>query len=338
NVSVENRQRPTTTISSLGDVTVDDVRHVVTGVRFQPPLNLVQDHERGALPLKGQRRTRDTLDDPPGSGVDHRLVDVEPELLAHLRQRRSREQGERVPGLVLRHGCNLNPRRGPRPGLQLPVLEVRVNRPAKLRQRESRRQRVLAPTLEAAKHPLPVHELPGRINRVPPENEPELLIRRHERQTGSGTRRLGHVLEHKVHYLVADRPVGLRQPPTAPAPTAPGGPGYVRGGREQIILLHNPSSVLTSASADHPRSTAVIAGHRNSMNSASSIGPGRARETVFTGSPSLIRTVVGTARTSSAPARSGCSSTFTEVTGIPCLSANAVRTGSNRLQGVQVDE
>src|SRR5690606_9157782 len=107
--SVADREHPTATETGLVNVTLNDASHFVAGVVLQPPLSLVLDNDAGALTLHSQGASSNRLDHPATLGVDDGLVDLKLVALPQRLRRHRREQRERVAGLVLANGHNLNP-------------------------------------------------------------------------------------------------------------------------------------------------------------------------------------------------------------------------------------
>src|SRR5690606_26424609 len=152
-VGVADRQVAAGAVGGLVDVTGDDVVHRVALVLRDPPLNLVHHDEGGSLTLQGQRGAGGRLDGATLLAVDHRAVNLKPELLLQVPADHRGEQREGVAGLVLRHRRDLNPRgvlaRADRHVRK--ISGIRLHRTAKLGERQGRYQRVFAPALEPAK-------------------------------------------------------------------------------------------------------------------------------------------------------------------------------------------
>src|SRR5690606_41218997 len=129
-------------------------------------------------------RTRSHRLDPPGTliRVDDLLADVDLMPLNTTLREQPRKQGHRRPGLILRRGSNLNPRRRVLHTHRLhPIPTSKPARPHKLERRHHRTKRVLPPTLQPLNNTIPENKPAPLINRIPPVKQVSLLRRQPER-------------------------------------------------------------------------------------------------------------------------------------------------------------
>src|SRR5690606_24353758 len=207
--------------AALHRVTVDHVPHLVTLIRRDPMMSLIRQRERRPRTLQ-RPRTRSHRLDPPGTliRVDDLLADVDLMPLNTTLREQPRKQGHRRPGLILRRGSNLNPRRRVLHTHRLhPIPTSKPARPHKLERRHHRTKRVLPPTLQPLNNTIPENKPAPLINRIPPDKQAGLLTRQPE---------WGPVRTVKNLPKPKRRPLIPQQPPppiTTPPPQTPGPPG-----------------------------------------------------------------------------------------------------------------
>ena len=175
-ISIRDRHVPTTHLSRI---TLNSILQLLPIVLRKPVLNLVQQSKSTTITLSGPERTRLHLNARSIITTTH---DLQPHINTVLPAKpiphQDMEHIKRVRSLLLLQRKNLHqsiraplPHRRP---IRPPMREHR--RPKRLHKTQNSEQRVLPPALDALQRPAaPINEPPLLINRIPPQNDAQLL-------------------------------------------------------------------------------------------------------------------------------------------------------------------
>src|SRR5690606_3411610 len=239
-IRVRDSQHPRGAVRSFHRVPLDHRPHAMTLIAVgQPVLGFVRNRERRPATLQRPGRRSHRLN-PPGTPirVNDLLPNINPMFSNTLLSEQGREQSHRVPGLILRRGRNLNPRRRIRhPRRTIRSHVTHTARPNKLDSRNHRSKRVLTPTLQPLDHTIPKQEPATVINRIPPHQKPLLL----RRQLKRVTIRMLQILIDPTDQLETQRKLRENKPGPIPPPRRTDIDRFNRRQRGERGLLQDPS-------------------------------------------------------------------------------------------------